>query len=224
MTETGRQLLLDFPRIDAAQRPVIDAGPYRGALTALRKWKAWPEGQLALVGAPFAGRTRLARLWAADAGAALVSGEALAAADIAEISNLSFGALAVDDADEASGLKLLAALNLCRERGAPILVTGQGEPAGWFGQPPDLRSRLAAIPVAEIGDPDDETLAARLQEEAARRHLNLPVESVNYLANRMPRSWQAVASVADQIERTAGRAYSRRSARAVLIALGISPD
>lgn len=222
----GRQLLLDFPRLDPAQRPLIEDGPYRAPVTALRKWRAWPEGQLALTGEAFSGRTRLLHLWAADAGAALVTGGALAAAGMDEISSLSIQALAVDDADSpgaAEGHGLLAALNLCRQRKAPVLLAGNGEPAGWYSVPPDLRSRLAAMPVAHIGPPDDQTLALRLQEECAGRHLKLPEESVTYLSERMPRAWAAIAAVADAIEETPGRAFTRPSARKVLLALGIDP-
>jgi chromosomal replication initiation ATPase DnaA len=220
----GNQLLLDFPRIDPEQRPVIETTPYRSALSALRRWKDWPEKQLALSGDAFSGRSRLARLWAASAGAALVTGDALSRAGMDDISRLSVSALAIDDADTVSdGRNLLAALNLCRDRGAPVLLTGRGEPGAWFQAPPDLRSRLVAMPVVRIGEPDDETLALRLREECARRHLILPDESVEYLAPRMERSWVAVGLVADQVERTKGRAHNQRSAREVLKALGMDP-
>ena len=220
----GRQLLLDFPRIDPAQRPVIETGPYRSVIGTLRRWKSWPEGQLAITGEAFSGKTRLLRLWAADAGAALTTGAALAAADIGEISGLTVTALAVDDADLGeSGLNLFAALNLCRNRGAPVLLAGGREPGGWYADPPDLGSRLKAMPVAAINAPDDETLGLRLSEECARRHLNLPDESVTYLATRMERTWESISRVADQVERTPGRASHRKSARAVLTALGIDP-
>ena len=46
-------------------------------------------------------------------------------------------------------------------------------------------------------------------------------ESVDYLSPRMERSWTAVGLVADQIERTRGRAETKASARAVLKALGM---
>lgn len=221
---TGGQLLLDFPRIDPSQRPLIETAPYQPALSAIRRWRQWPEKQLAVIGDPFSGKTRMLRLWAAEAGAALVTGQQLAAAAIDEISRLSVSALAVDDADLGrDGRGLLAALNLCRDRGAPILLSGHGEPAVWFSEPPDLRSRLAAMPVVWIDAPDDETLALRLREECAVRHLILSDESVAYLAPRMERSWAAVGLVADQIERTKGRAETKASARAVLAALGMDP-
>lgn len=224
MTPSGGQLFLDFPRIDPGQRPLIESGAYAAAVVALKRWKHWPGGQMALVGDAFAGKTRLLQFWASDANAALVTGEALANAEIDEIARLSVSALAIDDADHpAAGLGLLAALNLCRDRGAPVLLAGRTHPAGWFTRPPDLRSRLAAMPVAQIEPPDDETLAVRLREECALRHLILSDDSVTYLANRMERSWLAVGQVADQIERTPGRADGLRSARAVLTALGMDP-
>jgi len=224
MTGSGGQLLLDFPRIDPGQRPLIETGPYRDTMAALRRWKNWPERQLALTGAASAGKTRLLRWWAAETGAAMVSGAALIEADMDDIARLSVSALAVDDADApGDGRGLLAALNLCRDSGAPVLLAGQGEPSGWVPLPPDLNSRLRAMPVARIDDPDDETLAMRLREECARRHLILPDESVVYLSQRMERSWAAIGLVADQIERTKGRAETKPSARAVLIALGMDP-
>lgn len=220
----GGQLLLDFPRIDAEQRPLIETSPYRAALAALRRWREWPGGQLAVSGEAFSGKTRLARWWAGAAEAAVVSGAALTRAGMDEISALSFAALAVDDADApADGLGLLAALNLCRDRGLPVLLTGAGEPVVWQKTPPDLVSRLRAMPVAHIDAPDDESLSLRLTEECIRRHLILPEESVAYLVQRMERSWHAIGVVADQIERTKGRAETLHSARQVLIALGMDP-
>ena len=218
------QLFLDFPKADPDSRPVIETGSYAGALVALRRWRHWPGQQFALIGEQQSGRTRLLTVWAADAGAALVTGAALAEVGMDEIARLSVSALAIDDADHPdAGLGLLAALNLCRDRGAPVLLAGQAEPAGWFTTPPDLRSRLAAMPVARIEAPDDATLAARLREECALRHLILPEESINYLAQRMEPSWEAVTRVADEIARTPGRAEGLRSARAALVALGMDP-
>lgn len=222
--DAGRQLLLDFPRADVDQRPLIETGSYEAAVGALRRWKHWPGAQFALVGDAASGKSRLLRWWAGQAGAAFVTGEMLARAEIDEIARLSVAALAIDDADHAgAGMGLLAALNLCRDRSAPVLLAGATEPAGWFTQPPDLRSRLVAMPTVHIDPPDDATLAARLREDSSLRHLNLPEESVAYLASRMERSWAAVTRVADQIERTPRRAEGLRSARAVLVALGMDP-
>ena len=181
------QLFLDFPKADPESRHLIESGSYATAVTSIRCWRLWPGGQMALVGEAQAGRTRLLRMWAEDAGAAYVTGEALGTAEIDEIAWLSVSALAVDDADHpAAAMGLFAALNLCRDRRAPVLLSGRTEPARWFTTPPDLRSRLAAMPVAHIDPPDDETLADRLREECALRHLIIPEESVTYLAHHLP--------------------------------------
>ncbi|MBI1361670.1 MAG: DNA replication ATPase [Alphaproteobacteria bacterium] len=221
---SGRQLLLDFPRIDAAQRPLLEMAAQQAARGAIRRWRNWPEGQLALTGEPFSGRTNLLRIWASDTGAALVTGPGLAAADIDEIAGLSITALAVDDADQCSnGRALLAAINLCRDRRAPILLSGRGDPGGWFADPKDLRSRMQAMPAVAIEEPDEEGLALRLIEECARRYIVLPEESAGYLAQRMERSWAAVGLLVDEIERSPDKASSPRNARNILISLGIDP-
>ncbi len=194
----------------------------RAALGAIRRWRNWPEGQLALTGAAFSGRTRLLHVWASDAGAALVTGPALAAADIDEISSLSVAALAVDDADQCTdGRALLAAINLCRDRRAPILLSGGDDPGGWFAEPKDLRSRMQAMPAAAIEAPDEDGLARRLIEECALRYIVLPEDSALYLAHRMERSWAAVGLLSDEIERSPDKASSPRNARNVLISLGM---
>ena len=82
-------------------------------------------------------------MWASEAAAAFVTGQDLSEADFDEIGNLSVAALAIDDADRCvDGRKLMVAINLCRDRKAPLLVSGPPEPASWFDWPGDLRSRL----------------------------------------------------------------------------------
>lgn len=219
--DLGRQLHFDFPRIDPSARPLIDTGPYHAPVQALLRWRSWPERQMALVGDRGSGRSRLVRMWACEAGAALMSGRQLAATDVEEISRLSIAALAIDDADRCEEpTRLLTALNLCRSRGVSVLVSGLTEPAAWFAAPGDLVSRLRATPTTVIGAPDEPTLLLRLQEECLRLHLSVPTASLVYLVERMERSWDAVARVAEQIVQTPGRGFSLHSARNVLRALG----
>lgn len=221
----GRQLLLDFPRTDGGQRAVIETEPYATALATLRRWRSWPGGQLALIGDAGAGKSRLLQLWAAEAGAGVVTGAALAAADITEIASLTVSALAIDDADGGgAGEGLLAALNLGRDRNVPILLTGHRQPALWFERPKDLHSRLSAMPVAEIGPPDEESLRLRLVEECEARFLRLPDDAARYLADRMERSWEAVARVGAALQHQGGRTFAPQAVRKVLISLGMAGD
>jgi chromosomal replication initiation ATPase DnaA len=228
MSERARddaQFRLDFPRIDPLQRPLIETGPYGAVCLALAQSRSWPDGRLALTGEMQSGRSRLLRGWAAEMGAAVVTGEMLASADMDEISSLSVEALAVDDADRGgNGLGLLAAINLCRSRGAPILLAGRPDPARWHAAPGDLVSRLAATGVVQIGEPDDETLARRLEEACAIRRLNIPGTSIRYIAERLDRRWTAVGEAADAIEAIHTKSFSLSAARKVLGMLGRAPD
>lgn len=228
MTGTAReapQLRLDFPRIDPLQRPLIATGSYAAAGLALAQSRSWPDGRLALTGPAQSGKSRLLRGWAAQAGAAVVTGDMLAGADMDEISSLSIAALAVDDADSgANGLGLLAAINLCRGRGAPILMAGAGEPGLWCSAPGDLVSRLGATATVAIGPPDETTLVLRLLEACALRRLNVPEAPIRYIAERLDRRWTAVNEAADAIEAIPARSFSLSTARRVLSTLGKSGD
>lgn len=234
---TSRQLTFEFPRPDPNARPLIETAPYAAALLSLARWRDWPGGQLALTGAPQSGRTRLLRDWALEAGAAMTTGADLASASIVDISNLSVHALAVDDADPPQhilrnsvishrdgGVGLLAALNLCRERGAVILLAGGHSPGQWYDDPPDLRSRLQAMPVVAIGEPDEETLAARLVAECAERFVSLPRDVASYICERMERSYSAIGKAADMLERSGFRRFTRAAARDVLASLEGTPE
>jgi chromosomal replication initiation ATPase DnaA len=225
MSDSGaasRQLRLDFPEADPAGRGLIETDPYRAPLAMLRRWRDWPGGQMALVGEDGSGKSRLLRAWAEEAGAAVVTGVNLAEADIDVISGLSVNALAVDDADgDPRGEGLLAALNFGRNRGASILLSGRGEPARWFSDPPDLRSRLQAMPVVAIGQPDEETLEQRLIAACAARFVVLEPGEAHWLAERMERSWPALGQVADALADEGGNSFSAQKLRKVLISLGM---
>ncbi len=83
----GGQLLLDFPRIDAEQRPLIESAAYRAVLNALRRWRKWPGGQLGGVGRGILRQDAAGALvGGAGRGCAVVSGAALARAGMDEIS------------------------------------------------------------------------------------------------------------------------------------------
>lgn len=215
-----QQLFLDFPRLEDETRPLIEAGAYAPVLTLLRNWRAWPGLQLALVGEPRSGKTRLLRAWAAEAGGAFITGKALAESDADEIAGLSLSALAIDDADvSGNGPNILAAINLCQARSVPILLAGATPPSRWYDDPPDLKSRMRAMPSITIEGPDEEALRARLEDACARRHLNVPDDSLNYMVERMDFRWDAIDEVADRIEQTRGRAFTIASARNVLKSL-----
>ncbi|MBI1338598.1 hypothetical protein GC169_00080 [bacterium] len=214
-SDAARQLRLAFPRASTSHRPLIETAPYAPALSLLRRWSDWPGGQLALTGPPASGKSRLLAEWSRWSGAGVLDARRLAAASLQEIAEYAARPLAIDDAHlvpESAGETLLAALNIARSRGAPVLLSGVDAPSGWATSPPDLVSRLKAAPTIAISDPDEETLTELLIEESARRFLTLPRETAAFLVARMERSYAEVTALCDRLERDAGASLSRLSA------------
>ena len=184
-------------RTDPDGAPLLRDGPYQDVLFTLERWRDWPEAQMAMIGDAAAGKSRLARYWAALSGAGVISGEDLGKASIDEISELTFSALAIDDAHLCeSGDALLAAMNLCRERRAPLLLTGIGHARQWAQSPPDLLSRLVSIPEVHIGSPDEVTFKARLHAACRLRYMKLDDETDDYLFKRAPLTFAAIEDLA----------------------------
>ncbi|HWU94928.1 MAG TPA: chromosomal replication initiator DnaA, partial [Sphingomonas sp.] len=91
----------------------------------------------------------------------------------------------------------------------------------WAVKLPDLRSRLAASPLLELGPPDD-ALIPQLLERAFERHLlHAKPELVAWIAKRIERSHIAILRVADALELEEGKRLSIPAVRATLVEAGL---
>lgn len=68
---------------------------------------------------------------------------------------------------------------------------------------PDLRSRMRAITVAGIAEPDDQLLSALLEKYFVDRQLVVPETVLHYIVPRMERSFAAAARLARDIDQNA---------------------
>ncbi|ACT59599.1 P-loop NTPase family protein [Hirschia baltica] len=219
--QKSKQLVLDFPKLDADLEPLIATPASEDARLALSRWEYWPERQMCLIGSAGSGKTRMLRNWAQDTGAAYVTGVDLSAAEIDEISGLSVKALVVDNADSCSnGGSLLAAMNLCKSRGAFLLLSGSTDPSSWNMKPLDLQSRLSALPVVKFGAIDEETLKIRLVSACKSKFMKLPDETADYLVQRLARTYLVIDEIVEKLELVAaGKALNRTTARKAIAAL-----
>ena len=149
------QLPLDLPHRPALDREAFFVSASNAAaLTMVEAWRDWPDGKLALTGAGGSGKTHLAHVWAADAGAVVVDAVDLPQSDLPALAEV--GAVAVEDVDHIADLptprEAEAALfhlhNMLSGAGGKLLVTGKGAPARWRIATADLASRLHAAGLA----------------------------------------------------------------------------
>lgn len=192
------------------------------ALAAVEGWRGWPGGRLLLVGPGGAGKTHLAHIWAAEAGAVLIAAADLTGADLPGL--LATGAVGVEDAEGLAGnhgreVALFHLHNLAAERGAALLLTAARPPRDWGMVLPDLASRMQAAPLTRLEPPDDALLSAVLVKLFADRQITVPPALIAYLISRMERSFAAARALVARLDAQAlaeGRAITRPLASAVL--------
>ncbi|EMD84374.1 HdaA/DnaA family protein [Pacificimonas flava] len=156
----------------------------RSAAELAQRWEQWPEGALILLGPVGGGKSQLARLVAAAAGTRV---------DL------------VEDADRPGRdeTAIFHALNRAQETGPHVLLTARIPPGAWKIGLPDLRSRLLALPFARIGEPDEPLIAELLAQKLRARGLDVAPDIIEFLTPRVPRSYAALAAVADRLDAAA---------------------
>jgi chromosomal replication initiation ATPase DnaA len=205
MSNRPRQLALALDHAESYGREDFLSGPCNeAALALIDAWPDWPGDAMALVGPEGSGKTHLAMVWAAAAGARVISARALGEADLP--SALATGALVVEDAAmKADERALFHLLNLAREEKASILFTARTAPTAWPVAIPDLVSRLRALPVIALLAPDDAMLRAVIVKLAADRQLALDEGVVGYLLPRIERSFAAARAAVIALDNEALR-------------------
>lgn len=216
----GHQLALDLGTRPALGRAdfILGAGN-ADAVAWLDRWPDWPGRVLALAGPPGCGKTHLAHVWQARSGGRLVPGASLWAEDLALLTS-GGASVVIDDADRCTVPEALFHLiNRVRDASGFLLLTGVEAPARWPVSLPDLASRLRALPVADLGLPDDVLLGTLMVKLFADRQIRVGAGVVAFLASRIERSAAAVRDVVEALDAaslTEGRAISLGLARKTL--------
>ncbi len=163
---------------------------------------------MALSGPARSGKTHLAHVFARESGAAILAAEHLETAVVPDLPDR----VVVEDADKLFGKidqqeALFHLHNDLAERNGRLLVTGLGTPAQWPVVLADLASRLQAMPLAKLGAPDDNLLAALLAKLFEDRQIRPPDKLIPYLLPRMERSFAAAHTLVAELDH---RALSER--------------
>ncbi|MBX3564524.1 MAG: chromosomal replication initiator DnaA [Sphingomonas sp.] len=163
------------------------------AVNQLERWATWPVMAALLVGPRKSGRSLLARIFAAKSGGDML-----------------------DDADRMKEADVFHAWNRAQADRRPLLIVAEAAPPEWAVKLPDLRSRLAASPLLEIGPPDDQLMPQLIERSFARHLLHAKPDVIAWIAARIERSHIAILRVADTLESAGVQRLSIPVVRATL--------
>jgi DnaA regulatory inactivator Hda len=206
MTFGTNQLPLDLGYQPALTRDDFLVAPCNQiAVHWIDRYPSWPSHALILIGPASCGKTHLARVWAEQAGALLVTPDQFSE------KLLTTGApqhLVIDRADfligdRASEEVLFHLFNQTRATGYNLLLTMRAAPFALHFTVPDLASRLRAALTIGIDEPDDDLLAAVLVKLFRDRQLHVTDEIIRYLVPRMERSFAGAERIVDRADRLA---------------------
>ena len=171
----------------------------------VESWPGWASRSAVLAGPEGSGKSHLAAIWGAAAGARFIAARALGEADVPPA--LATGAVVIEDAAEGGydERALFHLLNLAHEEGAFVLLTTRTAPAGWRFAVRDLGSRLKALPLVALAPPGDELLRALLVKLFSDRQVAVDESLIGYVATRIERSFAAARTVVARLDDEAMR-------------------
>jgi chromosomal replication initiation ATPase DnaA len=172
-------LPLDWPVADADEDFLIsDAN--RAAFEHLKRWSLWPVMATLLIGPRKSGRSLLGRIFARKTGGRFL-----------------------DNAEAQEEEAIFHAWNEAQASRRPLLIVADSPPPAWQVRLPDLRSRIAATPVAEIGLPDDALIGNLIVKRLGDRGIAATPDIAAYIVPRIERSYVAVEQAVDALDRAA---------------------
>ncbi|CAN1506631.1 DnaA_homol_Hda, DnaA regulatory inactivator Hda [Sphingomonadaceae bacterium] len=169
-----QQIALPFDELDPGRTDdcLIITAANAIAFAALGNHSAWPGHCAILVGPKRSGKSLMGRYFAAQ------------------------GGQAIDDAETLGEVDLFHRWNAAKNAGQGLLLLSGKLPGDWLVELPDLRSRLGAAQLLEIGEPDDELAEQLLLKYLRDRGTSIGPEALAFVLRRIERSYAAVEDFA----------------------------
>ena len=195
MTE---QLAFDLTARHACGRSDFWVAPCnQEAIAWIDKYPDWPMHAVLIYGEEGSGKSHLASIF---------SDTKIEASALTENALPTASKIVVENVDHLQNEEALFHLfNSVQEQGCGLLMTARQLPNFSL---PDLRSRIAMIPKAEIKMPDERTIEAICAKVFEDKQILVEVSVFSYIATHLPRSFatiQKVLNLADSIALQKGR-------------------
>jgi chromosomal replication initiation ATPase DnaA len=206
------QLVMPFaPATSYAPEDFIRGDANDEAYRLVHAWPNWPYSLMLIHGPAGCGKTHLAHVFAQRAQAAMLDPARIgtAPADQLLVGNHAWILDPLEAVPSEAGLAQL--INHARARGDYMLMLASAPAAHLPFTLPDLRSRLAMLPAAGLGAPDDALLMGVLAKAFADRQLRIAPDVLAYAVARLERSYEAAqrfAAQMDELSLSRGRAVT----------------
>lgn len=205
------QLPLDLQTPDRFSRDRLVVTPALHGLLDILLADEWLNPNLILLGPEGSGKTHLGHVFAEAFDACFIPADATRQMDS---STLPDGHFVIDDAEQAQEDIVFHIYNHAQSTGHRVLLLARNHPQLWSTRLPDLPSRLNAMRIMAIPEPDDELLSAILHKLFAERAISPSPDVIAYIAARMDRSVAAAQKIVTKLEHYAnGRPFNRALAR-----------
>lgn len=198
-------LPLDWSAGGSNDAPLVIGTSNADAIRYLRHVATWPVRTAVLTGPRGSGRSLIGRLFAAETGGRVIDGH-----------------------DSVSEEEIFHAWNAAQSSNIPLLIIADAPPSEWGIALPDLASRLRAVPVLAIAEPDDCLARDLIEALFAQRGIALAPEVAAYIVPRMERSYAMIHRIVAALDAASleqGRRVGVRLTRETLLSQGlIDPD
>ena len=180
------------------------------AYNFIKKWPDWKQTLVYLYGPEKCGKTTISQMWLEASKGIYLSSENFEEffCDDININYIKSNNWLIDNVDdlitknkELNSTKILNFINIIQDnKNAFLLMTGKKSPKHIDCDLNDLTSRLLSSIVLEVRNPDEELLLKIINKYLNDRNINLSQKKLNFIANRIERSYESALEVARKID------------------------
>ena len=180
------------------------------AYKMIKKWPEWPTQVVYIYGSEKCGKSLVCKLWKDISRGIYINKnnfleKLIAQNDLTYIQNHNW---IIDDVDYIISFednkyeeKILNLINIIKTNGKNnILMTSRKMPRFLDSSLKDLISRISSATVIEMRDPDEILLKKIIEKYLNERNIQINNESLDYLINRIERSYTSALKFAKQID------------------------
>ncbi len=180
------------------------------AYKMIKKWPEWPNQVVYIYGSEKCGKSLVCKLWKDMSLGIYINRnnfleKLIAQNDMIYIQNHNW---IIDDVDYIISFednkyeeKILNLINIIKTSGKNnILMTSRKMPRFLDSRLKDLISRISSATVIEMRDPDEILLKKIIEKYLNERNIQINNESLDYLINRIERSYKGALKVAKEID------------------------